>query len=67
MATYPFKYIVTISSEFNDNHEPERVEGVTFGQNFSEAMSNIEEYYGDELLDAQLDCLEEASVYEFEN
>ena len=61
---YPVKYEVEICSEFKD-FKVEKIKGVTFGENFTDAMYNIEEYYGKELLTVKLEMLEEASVYEF--
>lgn len=61
---YPVKYEVEICSELED-YKIEKIKGVTFGDSFADAMYNIEEYYGKELLTAKLEMLEEASVYEF--
>lgn len=63
---YPYIYKATICSEFNDYKE-EVKSGCTFGKNFTEAMHNIEEYYGDELVDIHIDVLEEGETLEFFN
>ncbi len=63
---YPFEYIVIICSEYND-FEEEECKGITFARNFTEAMKNIENFYGKDLSQVKdLICLEEGSVYEFD-
>ena len=66
MAMYPFVYKATIADEYAEGCEG-TVKGVTFGDSYVAAMNNIESYYGDELIDIQIECQEEAPVYEFEN
>ena len=66
MAMYPFVYKATIVNEFVEDNQ-EIIKGVTFGDSYVTAMSNIEDYYGIELIDIQIECQEEGSVYEFEN
>lgn len=60
---YPFIYW----GEYFNTLEEEKVEmsGCTFAENYTEAMSNIEEYYGDELISIHLEPLEESSILEF--
>lgn len=62
---YPAKYTVEIWVP-DETDNPVRVSGITFGENFTEVMSNIESYYGDELLTVYIELQEEAPVYELE-
>lgn len=64
MAVCPFKYMVEFVDEFND-YNITKVKGITFGENFHEAMENIEDYYGKELEKVYIEGYEEAPVYEF--
>lgn len=41
------------------------ISGCTFAENYTEAMSNIEAYYGDMLCDIKMEMIEESSVLEF--
>lgn len=41
------------------------ISGCTFAENYTEAMSNIESYYGDMLCDIKMEMIEESSVVEF--
>lgn len=59
-SVYPFEYEVEVSYENTKYH------GVTFAKNYGKAAKNIENYYGDELVTMKLFCMEEQSVYEFE-
>lgn len=59
-SVYPFEYEVEVSYENTKYH------GVTFAKNYGKAAKNIENYYGDELVTIKLFCMEEQSVYEFE-
>lgn len=62
---YPAEYEVRY---WNDVDEKMcTVHGVTMTESFTEAMQNIEDYYGDELDFVSIILLEEASVYEFES
>ena len=60
---FPCEYKASIYNEIE--HKEEYVCGITFANNFTEAMSNIESYYEDELIDVQLFMCEAGVVYEF--
>lgn len=60
---YPFLYW---GEYFNTLEEKTKtMSGCTFAENYTEAMGNIEEYYGDELITIHLKPLEESPVLEF--
>ena len=61
---YPVEYIANVYDEVEIKNDI--VHGVTFAENYAEAMKNIETYYGDNIIDVKLFMLEESSVYEFE-
>lgn len=61
---YPVEYIVTIWDDLTNKEEV--VKGITFAKNYTEAMSKIEDYYGNEIIDIKMFMLEEGSVYELE-
>ncbi len=58
----PFEYKVTV---YNDNkHCNEKYKGITFATDYTDAMDNIESYYGETIIDIKIYGLEESSVYE---
>lgn len=59
-SVYLFKYEVEV------NYENTKYHGVTFAKDYGKAAKNIESYYGDELVTMKLFCMEEQSIYEFE-
>lgn len=59
---FPAKYSALIWNECNETTE--HVTGITFGENYADAMKNIEAYYGDELIEVTIELQEEATVYE---
>ena len=60
---YPFLYKVNYWDELKDNYP--KVCGVTFAENYAEAMKNIESYYGDTITEIEsLICLEESRILE---
>ena len=60
---YPFLYKVNYWDELKDNYP--KVCGVTFAENYTEAMKNIESYYGDTITEIEsLICLEESTILE---
>ena len=61
---FPVKYIAKIYDEAANARE-EVVYGITFAENYYQAMENIEGYYGDTIIEISLYMLEEDSVYEF--
>lgn len=67
---YPVEYEARIWNEFKGEHgEEEVVHGITFAETFTEAASNLESYYGSDLLVLKTYMMEEESVpiYEFES
>lgn len=64
--TYPYIYWATIPS-FDDETQLEERTGCTFAESYAEAMSNIEEFYGDELVSIKVEELEEGNLLEFHN
>ena len=58
----PFEYKVTIYDE--DKHCTEKYKGITFAENYADAMYNIESYYGQSIIDIKIYGLEQNSVYE---
>lgn len=67
---FPIEYEAHIWNECkNGGHGEEEIcHGITFGINYADAMGNIEEYYGDDLISIKLYMLEEVNnpIYEFE-
>lgn len=59
---FPAKYSALIWNEFDE--VTERVTGITFGENYTDVMRNIEAYYGEDLIQVTLELEEEATVYE---
>lgn len=59
---FPAKYSALIWNSINNKSE--RVTGITFGENYADAMKNIEAYYGDDIVRVTLELEEEATVYE---
>ena len=59
---YPVEYIITYYDE--SDYSTDVIQGITFAENFTEAMSNIEEYYCNGIIDIKMYMLEESSVYE---
>ena len=62
---YPVEYVATVWN--SDENKEEINHGVTFAGNYTEAMSNIESYYGDELITIKVTMLEESPVYVLED
>lgn len=60
---YFFEYWATIYDAEENYEEP--VSGVVCGENFSEAMEEIEEYYDPELVNIKIRITDFESVYEF--
>lgn len=60
---YPVKYKAKIYDETDTREDV--VYGITFAENYSQAMENIECYYGDTIIEISLYMLEDTSVYEF--
>lgn len=63
---YPFIFWVTIPT-LNDDGKLEERTGCTFAESYAEAMNNIEEFYGDDLVSVKLEPLEESLILEFHN
>lgn len=62
---YPFVFWGSI---FDDvDNEERKFSGCTFADSYTEAMGNIEDYYGKELMSLRLESLEESNVLEFTN
>ena len=60
---YPFLYKVNYWDELKDTYP--KVCGVTFAENYAEAMKNIESYYSDAITEIEsLFCLEESAILE---
>ena len=62
----PYIYWATVPS-IEDEYQMEERTGCTFAESYAEAMANIEEFYGDELISIKLDQLEESNLLEFHN
>ena len=60
---YPVIYWCKIYDEYE--MKTVNISGCTFAENYTEAMSNIEAYYGDMLCDIKMEMIEESSVLEF--
>ena len=64
---YPFEYEVQVYDEFSEKvNKYETIHGITFADTYTEAMKNIESYYGDTIIDIKLYMNEEQSVYELD-
>lgn len=61
---YPVEYEAMIWNDVEGKRET--VHGITFGESYTDAMSNIEKYYGDEIIDIKMFMNEENTIYEFE-
>jgi len=63
---FPVEYEAHVWNEIFKKEEI--VHGITFGEDFADAMYNIEHYYGDDIISIKLYMLEETNfpVYEFE-
>lgn len=62
---YPVEYSATVYDVYNKMEcNTEQVYGITFANTYTEAMENIEGYYGDSIIDIRLFMQEESSVYE---
>lgn len=59
---YPVEYSAIVYDEMN--YHTEQVYGITFANTYTEAMENIESYYGESIVDIRLFMNEENSVYE---
>ena len=44
----------------------EKIKGVTFGHDFTEAMTNIEAFYGEELISVSIELQESQTVWEID-
>lgn len=62
-----YEYEINYYSDFNNNIKP--VKGIVVGENYADAMKNLENYYGSDI--EQINYLRMAenniSVYEFNN
>ena len=65
MSIYPVEYKVRCWDEYEENEY--EAYGVTIAENYTEAMSNIESYYGEELIEVKMFMQQEQSVYEIGN
>lgn len=62
---YPVEYEIKIYDEIDEKKEI--IHGITFAENFTEAMSNIEKEYGETIIDIKLFMDNgESSVYELD-
>lgn len=61
---YPVEYEAMVWNE--DEDKSEILHGITFGESYTNAMSNIEKYYGDEIISIKMFMNEENFIYEFE-
>lgn len=61
--TFPVEYKINMWDEFVGKSKT--VYGVTLAKSYTEAMDNIEKYYGDSIIEISLYPLENNSVYEF--
>lgn len=61
--TYPFLYKVNYFDEFNTTYP--KVCGITFAEDYTQAMKNIESWYGDTIVEIEsLFCLEDSTILE---
>lgn len=63
---YPFIYWATIRA-LDDDGQLKKCSGCTFAESFTEAMNNIENFYGEDLISVRLEPLEEGNLLEFHN
>ena len=62
---YPVEYKVRCWDDYEDKEY--EAYGVTIAENYTEAMSNIESYYGEELIEVKMFMQQEQAVYEIGN
>lgn len=62
--SYPAFYEVTTWDEFKG--EREKLHGITFGESWAQIAQNLEEYYGDTLINMTIELQEKNTVFEFE-
>ena len=60
-----FSFMNKVIECYNDKEY--EVYGVTIAENYTEAMSNIEDYYGEELIEVKMFMQQEQSIYEIGN
>lgn len=65
MQNYPTLYWVEYWDSFN--HTTQKTSGCVFASTFAEAMSKVEDYYGDDLCTVKLKMLEEGNCLEFKD
>jgi len=65
MSMYPVEYKVRCWDDY-DGKEYEAY-GVTLAENYTEAMGNIESYYGEELVEVKMFMQGEQLIYEIGN
>lgn len=58
------EYIANVFNEVDKKEEV--VKGVTIAESLSEAVDNLEKYYGSEMIDVKICGLSEDNVYEFD-
>ena len=64
MRIFPALYTAEVYDSVHGRME--KIKGITFAEDFSEAMKNIEGYYGEELNSIFLELQEEQSIWELE-
>ena len=62
---YPVEFKVISWNDITEKEETNH--GVTFAENWAEAMANVESYFGSDLISVRLFMLEEGNCYIFEN
>lgn len=62
---YPVEYRVRCWDDYEGNEY--ETYGVTFAENYTEAMSNIESYYGKDIIEVKMFMQEKNLVYEIGN
>ena len=62
---YPIEYEAIIWND--DSRKYDKIHGITFGENYTQAMQNIEKYYGTDIVSIKLFMNEENSIYELED
>ena len=63
---YPFIFWATIRA-LGDDGQLKKCSGCTFAKSFAEAMNNIENFYGEDLISVRLEPLEKGNLLEFHN
>lgn len=63
MDIFPVEYEINMWDEFVGKSKT--VYGVTLAKSYTEAMNNIEKYYGDSIIEISLYPHEDSGVYEF--